>query len=394
MIVNLTILIIATLNVIFIILFWESFINWSFQFKYYLIVFFFLIQVIITIFLIKIYYEEPILKLELTIKKILVSKFKDEKISIKKSKNEHINYIIDFFSNILNSLKNIKDEFIHWKEIKSEVQLAKEIQWKSINKKLIEIPSLNVLAKTKPSWEIGWDAYDIIKSEENYYIYVWDATWHWVWSWFIMMMVNALVSALSKIYKKWNDVLTWTNEILKPRVKANLLMTLLLLRWNEKEKKIYMTWAWHEYLIIYKQKQKKCFKVKSGWVALGMIKDISSLLEEKQISFEPWDIIVLYSDWITEAINAPQKDGREIMFGEERLMETIEKSPNIKTKDYKSAISVFNNITITLSKFMWYKFTQFDDITLIVLQYKTKDYNKENDFSLEIPDDFITEWNW
>jgi hypothetical protein len=31
------------------------------------------------------------------------------------------------------------------------------------------------------------------------------------------------------------------NEILKPRVKANLLMTVLLLRWNEKQKRLFMT---------------------------------------------------------------------------------------------------------------------------------------------------------
>jgi hypothetical protein len=40
------------------------------------------------------------------------------------------------------------------------------------------------------------------------------------------------------------------------------------------------------------------------------------------------------------------------MFLEDRLQKTIENSPNINGKDYKSARSVFNNITIELSKFM------------------------------------------
>jgi hypothetical protein len=40
------------------------------------------------------------------------------------------------------------------------------------------------------------------------------------------------------------------------------------------------------------------------------------------------------------------------MFLENRLEETIKKSPNINGKNYKSARSVFNNITIELSKFM------------------------------------------
>jgi len=79
-----------------------------------------------------------------------------------------------------------------------------------------------------------------------------------------MIMVNTLISAFAKIHTSGAQILANTNELLKPRVKANLLMSLLMLRWNEKTKKIYMTGAGHEYLMIYKNKQKKCFKIKSG----------------------------------------------------------------------------------------------------------------------------------
>jgi serine phosphatase RsbU (regulator of sigma subunit) len=39
-----------------------------------------------------------------------------------------------------------------------------------------------------------------------------------------------------------------------------------------------------------------------------MVKDSSRLIKEQRISFEPHDIIVLYSDGITEAINKPKRD--------------------------------------------------------------------------------------
>jgi serine phosphatase RsbU (regulator of sigma subunit) len=45
-----------------------------------------------------------------------------------------------------------------------------------------------------------------------------------------------------------------------------------------------------------------------------MIQNISKLLKEQEIKFEPNDIIVLYSDGITEAINKSKKDGSEEMF--------------------------------------------------------------------------------
>jgi len=353
-----------------------------------------IVHFLIIMFMINKFYHKPILKLEMTIKNFLVWNLKDTKIKLEKSPNNHLNYALIFFSKTLNTLTNIKDEFIHGKEIKWEVELGKEIQWKMLTKKLIEIPSLEIIVKSRPAWEIGWDSYDIMNENWNYYIYVWDATGHWVWAWFIMIMVNALVSWFAKVYKSWATILAKTNEVLKPRVKANLLMSMLLVRWDEEEKRLFMTWAWHEYLMIYKQRQKKTYRIKSWWVALWMIKNITKLLKEQEIKFEKWDLLILYSDWITEAINKPKRDWNEIIFWEDRLEEAINTSPNMPWKNYKSARSIFNNISISLSKFMWYKHVQLDDVTLAVVHYKQDDYNKDEDFPEEIKDEFITERKW
>jgi hypothetical protein len=75
-------------------------------------------------------------------------------------------------------------------------------------------------------------------------------------------------------------------------------------------------------------------------------------------------------------------------------MNAITNAPNVDGKAYKSARSVFNNITIELSKFMGYKHAQLDDITLAVGHYKGDDYDENLDFPEEIEKDFITEWTW
>ena len=391
---QLIILLVLSLNPVLVIIYAEKLSTLTINSKFIILSSIVILDFLIINLLINTFFTYPINKLEYTIKKFLVWNLKDKEIKIIKSLNPKLNYILLFFSKILHNLKNIKSEFVHWKEIKSEVQIWKEIQEKMINKKLKTIPSLEVIIKTRPAWEIWWDSYDIISVWDNYYIYVWDATWHWVWAWFIMIMVNALISWFAKIFKNWNVVLTKTNEVLKPRVKANLLMSLLLVRWNEKDKKIYMTWAGHEYLLIYKHKSNKCYKIKSWGVALGMISDTSKFIKEKEISFEKNDIIILYSDWITEAINKWQKDWTEEMFWEQRLIDSIEDAPLIKWTNFKSTQSIFNNITIELSKFMWYKHIQLDDITLATIYYKWNNYNKNNDFKDEISNDFITEWKW
>ncbi len=123
-----------------------------------------------------------------------------------------------------------------------------------------------------------------------------------------------------------------------------------------------------------------------------MIKDAAKLLKEREVSFEPNDVIVLYSDGVTEAINQNKKDGNERMFGEELLVKAIEESPNID--GIKTARSIFKNISISLSKFMGYQHVQLDDITLVTIQYISPEYKRENDCSEEMTEDFITEWKW
>ncbi len=393
-IINITILLIIAANFALVVFYGDWFYNFEDDIKYYILASVLSIEASLIIFLVHSFYTKPINNLKYLIQRFYVWELKWKDIHIDKSKNKDVNYIITFFTKTLDTLKNIKDEFFHWKEIKWEVEIGKEIQWKMLGKKLLEIPSLNVVAKSKPAWEIGWDSYDIINQWNNYYIYVWDATGHWVWAGFIMIMVNSLISAFTKVFVSGAQILAHTNQILKPRVKANLLMSLLMVRWNEKDKKMYMTWAGHEYLMIFKHKSQKCFRIKSGWVALWMIKNIHKLIKEQQVQFEKHDIIVLYSDWITEAIDRPKKDWKENMFWENLLQRTIEEAPNISWEKYKSARTMFNHISIELSKFMGYKYTQLDDITLTTIEYKDTDYDITNDIPLEIHKDFITEWKW
>ncbi|MDD3302382.1 MAG: PP2C family protein-serine/threonine phosphatase [Candidatus Gracilibacteria bacterium] len=350
-------------------------------------------QTLFLSYIINISYTSPIKKLTQNIKRTILTK---EKIEFEKTINPNITYINTFFIEFLNSFKNIKNDFLRGKVISSEVELAKEIQEKLLNKKITPPPSLNIVARSKPMGEIGGDSFDIIQNKDNYYIYIGDATGHGVGAGFIMVMVNALIEGMTKFFVSGGSVLVKTNEILKPRIKANLLMSTLLLRWNEVEKRLFMTGAGHEYLLIYKDKLQKCFKIKSGGLALGMMKNIEKLIKENEIKFEENDIVVLYSDGVTDAINSNDNSEIKERFGEDRLVKAIEKAPNLMGKGYKTAQGVFNNITLNLSRFMGYKPFQVDDVTLVVIQYKPKDYIETNDFNENIFNDesVITEWKW
>lgn len=92
-----------------------------------------------------------------------------------------------------------------------------------------------------------------------------------------------------------------------------------------------------------------------------MIRDASKVLKEQQILFEANDIIILYTDGITEARYRSEQNG--MLFGIDRIVESVMKVP-VKTSE-----NIFRQLTIDLSAFMGYRHKQYDDITLFIARF-------------------------
>ena len=331
-------------------------------------------------------YIGPVQRLNQSIAKFMTGI--DEEMTLEPdSWSKGMNYIISFFVKSLQILKVFKQELRDGRKLRSEVEIASEIQKHVIANEWTVIPSLEIALASAPASEVGWDSLDIIPGKNNnYYIYIGDVTGHGVPSGFVMMMVNALVSAFVVSEESSARVLVETNRILKPRIKQNMMMTCVMLRWNEATKTLFYTGAGHEYLLVYKAKENKVFKVKSGWVALGMVRDSSKALVEQQILFERDDIIILYTDGITEARYRSEQNW--LLFGIDRIVESIMKV------EVKTAENIFRNLTIDLSSFMGYKHKQYDDITLFIARNIGSSGVTLSTIPDTIDNSHITEWNW
>jgi serine phosphatase RsbU (regulator of sigma subunit) len=357
--------------------------NYQLQFSLFL-----LLQLPLVYFLIYQAYIRPIHILNQDIARFLTGSQDDINVT-PSSWSRGMNYLTSFFIKSLQILKVFKQELRDGRKLRSEVEIASEIQKHIFEKEETVIPSLEVAMATTPATEVWWDSLDIITwKDQNYFIYVWDVTGHGVPSGFVMMMVNSLISAFVQYEKNGANILAETNAIVKPRVKQNMLMTCVLLRWDESEKKMYFTWGWHEHLLVYKAKADKVYKMKTGWVAIWMVRDSSKILKEQQIAFDPNDVIILYTDGISEARYRSEQNG--ILFGVDRMVESVMKC------DRKTAEAIFQQITIDLSAFMGYKHKQYDDITLSVIRYLpfTEKWVTHSEISQKIDLSHITEWNW
>ncbi len=336
-------------------------------------------------------YIWPVQVLNQSIAKFMAGIDEDPNIHIN-SLSKGMNYIVSFFIKSLQILKVFKQELRDGRKLRSEVEIASEIQRHVVANEDTIIPSLEIAIATVPASEVGGDSLDIIIGKENnYYVYVWDVTGHGVPSGFVMMMVNSLISAFATEEVNGARILSETNRILKPRIKQNMMMTCVMLRWNEKDKTLFYTGAGHEYLLVYKAAEQKVYKIKSGWVALGMVRDASKALKEQQILFDRSDVVILYTDGITEARYRSEQSG--ILFGIDRIVEAIMKVP------VKTAENIFRQLTIDLSAFMGYRHKQFDDITLFVARLLPMGEEENtgitmSDLPKKIDISHITEWNW
>lgn len=273
-------------------------------------------------------------------------------------KIDEIGILAHFFNKITKSLEKASQELKEKRRMSAELNIAQKIQQDILPKEPPNIPYLSIMAKTKPAVEIGGDAFDFIKSkDENIIFYIGDMTGHGVPAGLGMMMVNTLLNTFSDMYDNAYEIITNTNKYLSPLIQSTRFMTMVMFRWHVPTQQMYYVGAGHEHIIHIKNKTKEIYIKKSGGIALGMVPNISHMVKEVKMNFEPNDILILYTDGLTEAKNIHGE-----RFSLERLREIIKKI-NLEN----SAETIFHEISNKITNFID-NTVQEDDMTLLVVK--------------------------
>jgi len=302
---------------------------------------------------------------------------------------DEIGVFTHFFNEITQDLEKISYDVKERRRMSSELDIAAQIQKDVLPKEAPDSPGLDIVAKTRAAAEVGGDCFDFLSSPDGNqtFIYIGDVTGHGVPAGLVMMMVDTLIQSATKMgLNNSKDVLAFTNTLLTPRISARLFMTLVMLRWDAAQQKIFYAGAGHEHVMIYRAKEEKVEAVRSGGIALGMIPDNSKIIQEKEISLEIGDAIVLYTDGITEAKN---KTGE--MYELERIVESVKKHGYLP-----SAESIFDHITKDFANFVG-EYVQVDDITMIVIKYVGKEAGTKTKLAIATEQATATPskiWSW
>ncbi len=266
--------------------------------------------------------------------------------------------------------KLVRKEFLLMVELRkardaiwSEMELAKRIQTALLpdNEKITDY---EVAAKMLPAKEVGGDYYDIIETAQGEkWVTIGDVSGHGVDSGLIMMM--AQTSILSIVNNTNNpqpsDVLCAINSVINEnisRLGSDHYMTMMAIKFDEN----YMTVAGkHQDIIIYRAEKNKTETILTNGTWLGIAKDISRAQKDLKVPIANGDVIMLYTDGITEAMN---KKGE--MFGQVHLEQILDQYADLPVnKIIGKIIKEVNN----------FQTEQLDDMTLLILK-KCKEQKK------------------
>lgn len=307
--------------------------------------------------LIILYYSDVVrpLSLILTQIKAVLTGRRYSKIYTKRS--DEMGIIAHFFNEVTSSLEKVTDELEQSKKVTGELRTAGQLQKELIPDEPPTINGFDIAIKNRSAEELGGDNLDFIKVGTKTYFYIGDVTGHGVPAAIVMTMVNTLINAFAELYDTAYDIVVQTNRRLKKRIRATMFMSMLMLRWDDATKKMSYVGCGHEHIIIYRAATGKVDCEPSGGIALGMVADNSKIVKEKTLDLNKGDVLVMYTDGITEAKNMSGE-----LFGLERLKETIGLHAG-----QDEAVSIIQDIAKDFSRYVE-DHVQEDDVTLIVIK--------------------------
>jgi sigma-B regulation protein RsbU (phosphoserine phosphatase) len=243
-----------------------------------------------------------------------------------------------------------------------ELDLLKRMQQLILPKaeELALIEGLEIAVYMEPAYEVGGDYYDVLYMNDVVTIGIGDVTGHGLESGILMVMTQAAVRVLKEVQER--DPVKFLNILNRAiyrnvqRMNSDKNLTLAILNYKNGHLSIS---GQHEEILIVRQggKVERVNTMDLG-LPIGLDEDISEFIAQVMIELNVGDIIVLYTDGITEARNM-----KKAQYGLERLCEVVSKNWNHPAEKIKQ------NVIYDVRMFMGEQ-KQLDDITLLILKQR------------------------
>ncbi|HYV44306.1 MAG TPA: SpoIIE family protein phosphatase [Myxococcaceae bacterium] len=206
-------------------------------------------------------------------------------------------------------------------KLEEELAIARRVQT-SILPRELKVEGLEIAARMVPADQVGGDYYDVLPFERGAWLAIGDVSGHGLDAGLVMLMVQSAFSAIARarVDATPREVLLALNATLFDNVRARLVqedhVTLTVLLYTADGR---VTFAGaHEDLLLHRRRTGQVERVDTPGVWVGAAETIDRVTVNSTFTLEPGDLLVLYTDGVTEATNV---DGEQ--FELPRLIEVI-----------------------------------------------------------------------
>lgn len=237
-----------------------------------------------------------------------------------------------------------------------EMELARQIQLSLLPEAPPEIPGILLAGCCIPAAHVGGDYYDYFRREGSALdMVVADVSGHSIGAALMMVEARSLLRAQVKTSFGSGEILASLNRLLHDDLEqAELFVTVFYAKYDTTTRILSYSNAGHVTPVLLRCADGSCLNLDAEGLILGVTTDVD--YEERQVQLEEDDIILLYTDGVTEARNSAGE-----LFGFARLCSILEaedkNSPHAIIEAVLREIAAFTGTTVLE-----------DDVTMILMK--------------------------
>ena len=238
--------------------------------------------------------------------------------------NREMTRIVSTFANQAGiSIENFRlmEEALQNERYKEELKIAKTVQKSLLPEVLEKDDDFDIAAFSESADEVGGDYYDTLRTNDHQVsLIVADVSGKGTTAAFHMSQMKGIFHSLAQDCIRPDVFMCRANQALVYCLERGSFISATFFIVDTCEKKIHYARAGHCPLLYYYAESGKAEYFKDKGIALGMVKNrsYSNFIEANEFEYKSGDIMVLYTDGITEAKN---NKGEE--FGYDRLAEIL-----------------------------------------------------------------------
>jgi len=228
----------------------------------------------------------------------------------------HSNFISYFFL-LLVLMLELKDKLL----AHDELQIGRTVQKALLPEENPTLSGWSIWLFTRPANDVGGDLVDYINLDENRLgLALGDVAGKGLGAALLMSKLQSTLRAIAQDYKSLSELGERINLIFCRDSLPNKFATLVYAELTQNSGKVRLLNAGHLPPLLLKGS--KLDELSRGAPALGLLR--TSKFEEQETEMNPGDLLVIYSDGVTEA-----RDERDEFFGDQRLRSIIGRSAGI-----------------------------------------------------------------